>query len=36
MQKVYQLLNAVQYEITANRFEVLAQKMAGLQPQQDL
>ena len=36
MQKVYELLNAVQYEITANRFEVLAQKMAGLQPQQDL
>ncbi|MCB1343313.1 MAG: DUF2059 domain-containing protein [Pseudooceanicola sp.] len=36
MKQVYQLLNAVQYEITANRFEALAGRMADLQPQQDL
>ncbi|GHF58795.1 hypothetical protein GCM10017056_32750 [Seohaeicola zhoushanensis] len=36
MRKVYELLNAVQYEITANRFEALAARMANLQPQQDL
>lgn len=36
MRRVYELLNAVQYEITANRFEELAERMAGLQPQQDL
>lgn len=36
MQKVYELLNAVQYEITANRFEVLAVKMADLHPGQDI
>lgn len=36
MQQVYELLNAVQYEIMANRFEILASRMAGLQPSQDL
>lgn len=36
MQEVYELLNAVQYEIMANRFEVLAARMADLQPAQDL
>jgi len=36
MQEVYELLNAVQYEITAGRFEILAGKMADLHPGQDL
>jgi uncharacterized protein DUF2059 len=36
MQKVYELLNAVQYEITANRFEELAIRMAELHPGQDI
>lgn len=36
MQRVYELLNAVQYEITANRFEELARRMAELQPEQDI
>lgn len=36
MQRVYELLNAVQYEITANRFEELAHRMAGLTPGQDI
>jgi len=36
MQEVYQLLNAVQYEIMANRFEVLASGMADLHPAQDI
>jgi hypothetical protein len=36
MQEVYELLNAVQYEITANRFEILAGKMAKMHPGQDL
>ena len=36
MQEVYELLNAVQYEIMANRFEVLAAKMANLHPGQDI
>jgi hypothetical protein len=36
MQKVYELLNAVQYEITANRFEVLAVRMAKLHPVEDI
>ena len=36
MRKVYELLNAVQFEITANRFEELARQMADLQPQQSL
>jgi len=36
MQQVYELLNAVQYEIMANRFEVLATRMADLHPSQDI
>lgn len=36
MQEVYELLNAVQYHIMADRFEQLAARMAGLQPAQDL
>ncbi|MCB1365565.1 MAG: DUF2059 domain-containing protein [Rhodobacteraceae bacterium] len=36
MQKVYELLNAVQYEIMANRFEALAARMSGLRPGQDI
>lgn len=36
MQLVYELLNAVQFEIMANRFEVLATRMADLQPEQDI
>ncbi len=36
MQEVYELLNAVQYHIMADRFEHLAGRMAGLQPAQDL
>ena len=36
MQEVYVLMNAVQYEIMANRFEVLATRMADLQPGQEL
>jgi len=36
MQEVYELLNAVQYEIMANRFEALADRMAELQPGQDI
>lgn len=36
MQRVYELLNAVQYEIMANRFEVLAGRMADLHPGQDI
>lgn len=36
MQKVYALMNAVQFEIMANRFEAVAQRLAGMQPSQDL
>ena len=36
MQEVYQLMNAIQFEIMANRFEVLAAEMANLQPGQEL
>ncbi|MBT3140316.1 DUF2059 domain-containing protein [Ruegeria litorea] len=36
MQEVYELLNAVQYEIMANRFEALAQKMKNLETGQDI
>ncbi|MEM7318115.1 MAG: DUF2059 domain-containing protein [Pseudomonadota bacterium] len=36
MQEVYELLNAVQYEIMANRFEALAVRMADLHPAQDI
>lgn len=36
MRRVYELMNAVQFEITANRFEALAVEMAKLQPSTDL
>ena len=36
MRKVYELMNAVQYEIMANRFEALAAAMADLQPSEEL
>lgn len=36
MKQVYELLNAVQYEVMANRFEVLAARMAELHPGQDI
>ncbi|GAW35628.1 hypothetical protein RA2_02693 [Roseovarius sp. A-2] len=36
MARVYELMNAVQYEIMANRFEALAARMAELQPAQEL
>ncbi|MEO0750318.1 MAG: DUF2059 domain-containing protein [Pseudomonadota bacterium] len=36
MQEVYELMNAVQYEIMANRFETLAVKLADLHPAEEL
>ena len=36
MQTVYELLNAVQYEITANRFELLASRLSELTVGQDI
>ena len=36
MQQVYQLMNAVQFEIMANRFEVLAVRLADLHPAEEL
>lgn len=36
MQEVYTLMNAVQYEIMANRFEEVANRLSGMQPSQDL
>lgn len=36
MQEVYELLNAVQYEIMAMKFEDLAARMADLHPAQDI
>lgn len=36
MKQVYALMNAVQYEVMANRFEALAEAMAALQPSTDL
>ncbi|MCR8826586.1 DUF2059 domain-containing protein [Pseudosulfitobacter koreensis] len=36
MRKVYDLMNAVQYEIMANRYEALAARMRDLQPTQEL
>ncbi len=36
MMQVYELLSAVQYEIMANRFEVLAGRMSELHPGQDI
>ena len=36
MQRVYQLMNAIQHEVTADRFEALAARMAGMQRAQEL
>lgn len=36
MRRVYELLSAVQYEVMANRFEALAQRMSGLRPGEDI
>ncbi|MDF1728136.1 MAG: DUF2059 domain-containing protein [Sulfitobacter sp.] len=36
MVQVYELMNAVQYEIMANRFEAVAERLGGMQPSQDL
>ncbi|APG46975.1 DUF2059 domain-containing protein [Phaeobacter porticola] len=36
MQRVYELLNAVTFEITASRFEILAYRLQDLAPAQDL
>lgn len=36
MKRVYELMNAVQYEVMANRFEVLAVRMADLRAGQDI
>ena len=36
MRQVYEILNAIQYEIMAERYEVLAGKLAGLAPQQEI
>lgn len=36
MQKVYDLMNAIQWEIMANRFEALAVKMAGMDRGEEL
>ena len=36
MQKVYALMNAVQYEIMANRFERVAERLSAMQPSQEL
>ena len=36
MKQVYEALNAIQYQVMAERYEVLAGKLAGLAPQMDL
>lgn len=36
MGRVYELMNAVQFEIMANRYEAVAQRMSRLRPSQDL
>ncbi|SHK40994.1 hypothetical protein SAMN05444000_12816 [Shimia gijangensis] len=36
MQVVYELMNAVHFEVMMNRFQLLATKMGNMQPQQDL
>ncbi|QUJ77981.1 DUF2059 domain-containing protein [Sulfitobacter albidus] len=36
MQEAYALMNAVQYEIMANRFEAVADRLRQMQPSQDL
>lgn len=36
MREVYALMNAVQFEIMANRYEAVARRLAAMQPSQDL
>ncbi|TMM54655.1 DUF2059 domain-containing protein [Sulfitobacter sabulilitoris] len=36
MQSVYELMNAVQFEIMANRYEAVARRLQSMQPSQDL
>ncbi|MEL6913036.1 MAG: DUF2059 domain-containing protein [Pseudomonadota bacterium] len=36
MQRVYELMNAVQFQLQADRFEILAARMVDLYPQQDI
>lgn len=36
MRQVYEALNAIQYQVMAERYEVLAGRLAGLSPQTDL
>ena len=36
MKQVYEALNAIQYQVMAERYEVLAGKLAGLAPQMEL
>lgn len=36
MQRVYELMNAVQFKLQADRFEILAARMVDLYPQQDI
>ncbi len=36
MREVYALMNAVQFEIMANRYEAVALRLAGMQPSQEL
>lgn len=36
MRQVYELMNAVQFEIMANRYEAVAERMSRLRPSQDL
>jgi len=36
MRKVYELMNAVQFEIMANRYEAVALRLSRMQPSQDL
>ena len=36
MQEVYELMNAVQFEIMADRFELVAEKLAEINPGQEL
>jgi hypothetical protein len=36
MRQVYELLNAIQFEVMAERYEVLAAELAGLTPEQEI
>jgi hypothetical protein len=36
MQKLYALMNAVQFEVMANRYEVVATRLSQMQPSQEL